>query len=296
MKKLFTVFAIALLAVTFSGCKTTTPEVSRAPKRLLVVTTTTGFRHSSIPTAERIISQLAQSSGEFTVDFVEQPPGKPRDLPKDATDAEKADHHIAEDQWNDTLKAALQKLSPESLQNYDGVAFVSTTGDLPIPDKQGFLDWIKAGHGFIGIHAATDTFHGWPGYIDMIGGEFMHHGRQVSVDCLVQDTNNPATASLPKVWTIQQEEIYQFKNYQPPLVHDLLILDKHPETGAPGYYGVSWCKNYGDGRVFYTSLGHREDLWDADPNLPDRKNSVEISRQYQAHVLGGIEWVLGIKK
>ena len=48
-----------------------------APKRLLVVTTTTGFRHSSIPTAEKILAQLAQSSGEFTVDFVEQPPGKP---------------------------------------------------------------------------------------------------------------------------------------------------------------------------------------------------------------------------
>jgi uncharacterized protein len=267
-----------------------------APKKLLVVTTTTGFRHSSISTAERILSQLAQSSGEFTVDFVEQPADKPRDVSRDASDDEKAAHKIAEEKWEDTLKTALQKLSPASLQNYDGVAFVSTTGDLPIPDKQGFLDWIKAGHGFIGIHAASDTFHGWPGYIDMLGGEFEHHGRQVSVDCLVQDTNNPATASLPKVWNIQQEEIYQFKNYDSSKVHDLLILDKHPESGAPGHYGVSWCKDYGDGRVFYTSLGHREDLWDADPNLHDRKNSVEISKQYQAHVLGGIEWALGIKK
>ena len=296
MKKLFTFFAIALLAVTFSGCKTKTTEVSPAPKKLLVVTTTTGFRHSSISTAERIISQLAQSSGEFTVDFVEQPPGKPRDLPKDATDDEKAAHKIAEDKWNDTLKIALQKLSPDSLQNYDGVAFVSTTGDLPIPDKQGFLDWIKAGHGFIGIHAASDTFHGWPAYREMLGGEFEHHGRQVSVDCLNQDPNNPATASLPQVWTIQQEEIYQFKNYDPTKVHDLLILDKHPESGAPGHYAVSWCKPYGNGRVFYTSLGHREDLWDTDPTLPDRKNSVEMAKQYQAHVLGGIEWALGIKK
>jgi hypothetical protein len=53
------------------------------------------------------------------------------------------------------LKVVLQKLSPESLKNYDGVMFMSTTGDLPIPDKQGFLDWIKAGHAFIGIHAAA---------------------------------------------------------------------------------------------------------------------------------------------
>jgi type 1 glutamine amidotransferase len=278
MKKLIAVLSIALL-VAFS--------VQAAPKRLLVVTTTTGFRHSSIPTAERILSQLAQSRGEFTVDFVEQPAGKPKDPVADPG---------AEEQWEQSLKAALQKLSPASLQNYDGVAFVSTTGDLPIPDKQGFLDWIKAGHAFIGIHAASDTFHGWPGYIDMLGGEFKRHGRQVSVDCLNQDPENPATAGLPKVWTIQQEEIYQFKNYDPAKVHDLLILDKHPETGAPGHYAVSWCKSYGDGRVFYTSLGHREDVWDADPSLPDRKNSPEISKAYQAHILGGIEWALGLKK
>ncbi len=140
MKKLLTLLSIGLLAVSLQA----------APKKLLVVTTTTGFRHSSISTAERIISQLAQSSGEFTVDFVEQPPGKPRDLPKDATDDEKAAHKIAEDKWNDTLKIALQKLSPDSLQNYDGVAFVSTTGDLPIPDKQDFS---------IGLSKPTSRLH-----------------------------------------------------------------------------------------------------------------------------------------
>ena len=50
----------------------------------------------------------------------------------------------------------------------------------------------------------------------------------------------------------------------------------------------------GKGRVFYTSLGHREDLWDDSPELKDRKNPVETSRQYQAHILGGIKWALGL--
>jgi type 1 glutamine amidotransferase len=282
MKKLLSLLAVALVAMSLQA----------APKKLLVVTTTTGFRHSSIPTLEKILSQLAKDSGEFTVDFVRQPPGKPTDLKKDATDEQKAEFTAASKKWNEALKMALGKLSPENLKNYDGVVFASTTGDLPIPDKQGFLDWIKAGHAFIGIHAASDTFHGWPGYIDMLGGEFQHHGKQVGVECLNQDPANPATALLPKTWTIQQEEIYQFKNYDPAKVHDLLILDKHPETGAPGHYAVSWCKDYGKGRVFYTSLGHREDLIDADPNLKDRKNSVAISKAYQAHLLGGIEWAL----
>jgi type 1 glutamine amidotransferase len=291
MKKIFLFLAVMMMAALLQA----------APKKLLVVTTTTGFRHSSIPTAEKILAQLAKDSGEFTVEFVQQPPGHaetgfPVKLKADASEAEKAAFNAAEAAWNEKLKVALQKLSPESLKNYDGVMFVSTTGDLPIPDKQGFLNWVRAGHAFIGIHAAADTFHGWPGYIDMLGGEFAHHGAQVGVDCINVDPANPATAHLPKVWTISQEEIYQFKNYDPAKVHDLLILEKHPETGAPGHYGVCWCKDYGAGKVFYTSLGHREDIWDADPDLKDRKNSIEISKAYQQHILGGIEWALGLKK
>jgi len=285
MKKLLIILMAASLAFAAQA----------APKKLLVVTTTTGFRHASIPTLKKMLSELAQQSGEFTVDFIDQPPGLPKKLKADATPEEKKAFDDAEAKWNDSLKTVLLRLSPDNLKNYDGVVFASTTGDLPIPDQQGFLDWIKAGHAFIGIHAASDTFHGWPGYIDMLGGEFKHHGVQTNVVCLNQDPQNPATASLPAAWNISQEEIYQFKNYDGAKVHELLIMDKHPETGEAGHFAVSWCKNYGDGRVFYTSLGHREDIIDPDPDLKDRKNSVEISKAYRAHVLGGIEWALGLK-
>lgn len=291
MKTIFIILIAAALSVTAQA----------APKKLLVVTTTTGFRHSSIPTLEKMLSQLAKDSGEFTVDFVEQPPGHaaagfPKKLKADATPEEKKAFEDAETKWNASLKTALQKLSPESLQGYDGVVFASTTGDLPIPDPQGLLDWIKAGHAFIGIHAASDTFHGWPGYIEMLGGEFKTHGAQVGVECLNEDPAHPANAALGKSWTISQEEIYQFQNYDAAKVHDLLIMDKHPEhKEVAGHYPVSWCKNYGAGKVFYTSLGHREDIIDAGLDLKDRKNSPEISKAYQAHVLGGIEWALRLK-
>jgi len=291
MKKLLILLVAASLAFAAQA----------APKKLLVVTTTTGFRHASIPTLKKMLSELSQQSGEFTVDFVDQPPGQaptgfPKKLKADATPEEKKAFDDAAAKWSDSLKTVLLKLSPDNLKNYDGVVFASTTGDLPIPDQQGFLDWIKAGHAFIGIHAAADTFHGWPGYIDMLGGVFRHHGPQTNVVCLNQDPKNPATASLPAAWSIQQEEIYQFSNYVPANVHELLIMDKHPETGEAGHFAVSWCKNYGDGRVFYTSLGHRDDIIDPDPNVKDRKNDVEISKAYRAHVLGGIEWALGLKK
>ena len=65
-----------------------------------------------------------------------------------------------------------------------------------------------------------------------------------------------------------------------------------------GFSAIAWCKNYGKGRAFYTSLGHREDVWD--PNWKDgkgeRKNSPEVAKAYQQHLLGGIKWVLGLAK
>src|ERR1700749_2015702 len=92
MKKLFTLLTVAALAATLTGCKSLT--ASHTPKKLLVVTTTTGFRHSSIPTLEKVLTQLGQTSGEFTVDFVQQPPGHPNGftpaLKADASDDAKA--------------------------------------------------------------------------------------------------------------------------------------------------------------------------------------------------------------
>ncbi len=305
-----------LLAIVSTFLGLLLPHANAAsPKKLLVVTTTTGFRHSCIPLSEKILTQLAEKSGEFTLDFVDQPPGKPNPpkkvapLKSDATEAEKTayaaaqesfktkqeSYETAEKAWDEKLKQALEKLSPESLKNYDGVVFDSTTGDLPIPDKQGFLDWIKAGHAFIGIHSAGDTFHGWPGYIEMLGAEFNRHGAQVGFECIVKDRHHPATANLAATWVIQQEEAYTFKNYDASKVHELLVLDHNANDKTPGNFPMSWCKDYGKGKVFYTALGHREDLWDSDPSIKDRKNSVELSKAFQAHVLGGIEWALGLK-
>ena len=289
-----------ILAVCLTVVLAWQSSAADAPKKLLVVTTTTGFRHNSIPTLEKVVAQLGKDSGEFTVDFVQQPPGRTASgffkVKKDATPEEKAAFAADEAKWMETLKTELKKLSPENLKKYDGVIFASTTGNLPIPDMQGFLDWIKAGHAFIGIHAASDTFHGSPEFIAMLGGEFQTHNKQLGIECLNDDPQHPATAHLGKTWKITQEEVYQFKSYDSAKVHDLLTLDKKPQAPfTPGHYAVSWCKPFGTGKVFYTSLGHREDIIDADPNLKDRINSVETSKAYQAHILGGIEWALGLK-
>jgi type 1 glutamine amidotransferase len=244
-----------------------------APRKVLVVTVTKGFRHSSIATAEKVLADLGKKSGAFEVDYVRN------------------DEEMAE------------KMTPAALKNYDGVIFANTTGDLPLPDKDGFLDWIKSGKGFVGTHSASDTFHHFEPYVEMLGGEFQTHHTQAEVDCLNQDPKHPACRHLGATFHVK-DEIYLIKNFERSKVHGLLGLDKHPADKSPegnaqtaGDYPIAWCKEYGKGRVFYTSLGHREDVWDpATPESFKRENPKEVSEAYQKHLLGGIKWALGLEK
>jgi uncharacterized protein len=246
--------SLGAFAMTLAPSRAVADDSKQEPpkKRLLIVTVTKGFRHGdSIPLIESIVKELGEKDGSFTVDYVR-------------TDEEMA-----------------QKMTAAALQTYDGVLFGNTTGDLPLPDKEAFLEWIAEGHGFIGVHSATDTFHSFPPYIEMIGGEFLTHGPQVNVFCNVEDKTFPATRMLGGMRMVF-DEIYQFKNYDRNKVHPLLGLTRHPNNGTPGYYPIAWCKMYEKGRVFYTALGHRPDVWKAP--------------WYQLHVLGGIRWALGLEK
>ncbi|MCU0772766.1 MAG: ThuA domain-containing protein [Verrucomicrobia bacterium] len=280
------------LAIGLAACSSANPALAQAHpnpamKRLLIVSTTTGFRHSSIPTAEKVLGELSERTREFTVEYARVDPTEARFQGADGK-PDKAKVHEA-------IRVVLaEKMSPAALKNYDAIVFANTTGDLPLPDPQAFLDWIRSGKAFVGVHSATDTFPGLPAYTEMIGGHFLRHGPQVEVDIINQDPGCSACRHLGATWKVY-DEIYQFKDFDRAKVQGLLTLDKHPNDQTPGDYPVAWRKMFGQGRVFYTSLGHREDIWD--PAWVDkdgqRKNPAEVSRQYQQHLLGGIRWALG---
>ena len=261
-----------------------------APKRVLVVTTTTGFRHTSIATAEQVIAELGKQSGAFTVDYARL----------DNNDAKFKGADGKEDKTKSAaaIKEVLaEKMSRAALANYDAVIFANTTGDLPVPDREALLEFIKAGKGFVGMHSASDTFHGYPPFIEMLGGEFASHPPGTyDVEAVVQDKACPACRHLGETWALN-DEIYLLKKFDRATVHGLLKLEKHPRDKTPGDFPIAWCKQYGQGRVFYTSLGHREDIWDpawTDPKN-GRKNSPEVAKAYQQHILGGIKWALGLE-
>ena len=176
-------------------------------------------------------------------------------------------------------------LTAENLRNYDAVLFY-TTGELPISEEQkkAFLDFLRNGKGFAGVHSATDTFYKWPEYGELIGGYFDRHPWHQEVRVKVEDRRHPATRHLGESFTIH-DEIYQFRNWSRDKVHVLLSLevesvDLTNKNVRRTYkdFGLAWTNTYGKGRVFYTALGHRPEVW--------------ADERFRTHLLNGLRWVM----
>jgi putative heme-binding domain-containing protein len=178
----------------------------------------------------------------------------------------------------------------ESLNGYAGVLFY-TTGELPLsaPQRTALMEAIAGGKGFVGIHPATDTFYQWPEYGALVGGYFDGHPWHEKVRVRVEDRQHAATRDLDGAFDIV-DEIYQFRApYDRARLHVLLSLD--PESidlkregvkRTDRDFALAWTREQGQGRVFYTALGHRPEVW-ADP-------------RFRAHLAGGIEWSLRLDR
>ena len=248
------------------------PTGAKKTPRLLFVTQSFGFKHTVVDRknaplsiAEQAVIDWGKSSGLYIADCTQD------------------------------VKADLTK---ENLQNYDLLMDYTTgkRGQWPLDDATlDYIcnDWVtQKGHGFIGLHTATDTLEDYQPYWEMVGGSFNDHPwiSKSHVTISVDDSNNPITKPWGKGEFEITDEIYQFKNFQPEKVHVLMSLDIGRSVWTPDinkrikepyFVPVAWCKRYGDGKVFYLSLGHNEAVW-ADP-------------RYRDSVLGGIRWELGLE-
>lgn len=190
------------------------------------------------------------------------------------------------------------------LGQYDAFLFY-TTGDLTAAKsadntppmskagKQRLLDAVHSGKGFLASHCGADTFHSpGPGkenqppdkrdpYIAMVGGEFIRHGGQQKGRLAVVDHKFPGLSGFGDELVIPTEEWYSLKNFADNL-HVLLVLDTqgmHDKDYERPPFPSTWARMHGKGRVFYTSMGHREDVWD--------------NADFQTVLLGGLAWAFG---
>ncbi|MBP8261194.1 MAG: ThuA domain-containing protein [Verrucomicrobia bacterium] len=163
--------------------------------------------------------------------------------------------------------------------------------------KQALLDAIRRGKGFVGVHAANDSFHVQPDpsdkssrfkaygdkvdpFIAMLGGEFIRHGPQQVATMRVADPRFPGLDGVPERFD-SLDEWYTFKDFAPDL-HVILVQETRGMKGidyqrAP--FPATWARRHGQGRVFYTSMGHREDVW--------------THPRFQRILLGGLGWAAG---
>jgi type 1 glutamine amidotransferase len=196
------------------------------------------------------------------------------------------------------------------IHSFAAVVFF-TTGDLTTlgtdgkppmsaKGKQALLDAIRGGMGFVGVHAASDTFHTLPDtedrsnryiahgeqedpYLRMLGAEFIIHGREPRLqdaNLIVNDPKFPGLEGVASPVSFN-EEWYSLKDFVPDL-HVILTLDTLGMKGecyqrAP--YPATWARQHGKGRVFYTAMGDRPENWKND---------------FFLNVLGGgIRWAIG---
>ena len=186
------------------------------------------------------------------------------------------------------------RLFDGDLDRYDAIAFY-TSGDLCRPEskrnnppmspegKQRLLDAVAAGTGFVAFHAATDSFHSRGDridpYIAMVGGEFVTHGPQQEAQNHNHSPGFPGMKGVGRSITLL-EEWYTLKNF----ADDLHVILSQETGGMRGgcyqrpNFPATWARKHDKGRVFYTSLGHREDIW--------------TNETVQQIILGGFAWVL----
>lgn len=248
------------------------PAKPKAKRKVLVFSKTSGFRHGSIPTGIEAMRMLGAKTGAFEIT---------------ATEDESA-------------------FEPANLQQYDAVLMLNTTGEVfkpgQVPDdeagrqaalereellKKSLLDFVNRGGGLAGIHSATDTYKNWKEYNDMMGGAFDGHPwhELVSIKNLAPD--NPVNAAFGGEGFDITDEIYQFRaDTASPKDRKMLLALGAGKTklekgkyGVDGLYPISWLRNYGKGRTFYCSLGHRDEIfW----------NPMVLK-----HYLAGLQFVLG---
>lgn len=218
-------------------------------RRILLFTKTTGYRHASMAEGMDLINTYAHDRG-ITVDQTE-------------------------DEADFTLP---------NLAHYDAVVWLQVSGDvLDEAGRAAFDAYLRAGGGFAGIHGAADAEWSWPTYESIVGARFLFHPleNQTQTAAVISELADPSTSPIPQPWK-WSDEWYSFKRNPRGEFEILLRIDESsydPESEPMGDdHPVSWRGRHGEGRTWYTSLGHWPESY-ADPI-------------FREHVWGGITSVM----
>ena len=221
-------------------------EPARTGSRVLVFSRTKGFRHASIPDGVAAVKALGAQHG-FAVEATEDPTA----------------------------------FTDQTLGGFAAVVFMSTTGDvLDSTQQAAFERYIRGGHGFVGVHSATDTEYDWPWYGQLVGAYFKRHPAVQEAKLDVRDRTHVSTKCLPAAW-MRRDEWYDFRAVPPADAKILITIDEKSYSGGQmgDVHPMAWYHAFDGGRAFYTEMGHTNESYK--------------EQAYLDHLAGGILWAIG---
>ncbi|KIF77821.1 sugar-binding protein [Streptomyces sp. 150FB] len=244
----------ALLALVLGAGLASPPRADAASFRVLVFSEVTNFAHDSIPAGIKAVQELGAENG-FEVEATDDPAA----------------------------------FSVANLARFQAVVFNNTnstpeSGDLLDARQRAALQsFIRAGRGWVGLHAASASERDWGWYEGLVGAIFDKHPAVQTGRVKVLDQAHPSTKGLPQLWE-RTEEWYNWRTNPTGKVHTLAQIKVR--DGIDGLdEGVdhpwSWCQNYDGGRSWYTAGGHDASAFQEDV--------------FRKHLLGGIQWAAGNK-
>jgi type 1 glutamine amidotransferase len=269
-----------LVGAVAAACNTLGVEGGRR-RRLLVFTKSSGYEHSVV--------KRAQGGGPSLVERTLTALG-------------------AREGFDVVCEKDGSIFTPQRLGEFDAFCFFTsglltergTDGQPPMsPEgKEALLEAVWGGKGFVAFHAASDSFHTQPDppdrsnryrnhgaasdpYVRMLGGEFIAHGTPQKAPMRVVDPEFPGMAAFGGGVVQRFGEWYSLKDFAPDL-HVIAVLDTAGMEGTMYRrppYPVVWARRHGQGRVFYSALGHFEEEWE-DP-------------AFLSMALGAIRWAFG---
>jgi type 1 glutamine amidotransferase len=156
-----------------------------------------------------------------------------------------------------------------SLANVDAIFFLGHREvALDAQQKTELAAWVRSGKGFVASHTALTAFDSWPEFGELLGARYDDHPWNTASGTIInEDPSFPATKHFAASFPLT-DEFYQPKQFSRDTLRVLLRLDvsKMPANPnmrrADGDFPLAWAKNYGKGRVFYSSLGHGAETWD----------------------------------
>jgi len=182
---------------------------------------------------------------------------------------------------SDTLDAYLDV---EKLKGLDLIVQVFTMSQITREQEKALLDAVRSGVGLAGWHGGlADSFRNNTEYQFMVGGQWVAHpGGVIDYEVNITDHEDPITRGLSD-FKMHSEQYYMHADPMNEVLATTTFSGQHAPWIEGVVMPVVWKKTYGQGRVFYTSLGHVAKDFD----VPQARKIVQRGLLWAAHALEG---------